>query len=93
MTRARLPMRRTLRGDVCDVKKHCSRQNCRRTAASVSAKAGCDLQYQAVVATARRDSASRRAASSVTSENSASRHGVVRVIARSDDWRRVSTPR
>ena len=76
-----------------DRSKPCSRQNCRRTAARVSAKVGRGLRYQASVRTAERARRSRRAASSVTIENSASRQGVVRAMARSDHWRWVSTPR
>ena len=46
----------------------------------VSAKVGCDLRYQAAVATARRAWGGGRAASRATSENSASRHGVERAF-------------
>jgi hypothetical protein len=48
----------------------------------------CDTRRR--VATVRRAWGGRRAASRATSENSASRHGVERVIARSDHWRWVS---
>src|SRR5215212_541135 len=41
-------------GAIWDVRKPCSRQISRRTAASVSAKVGLFLRYQAAVATARR---------------------------------------
>ena len=54
---------------------------------------GLGLRYQAVLATARRSSGLSCAASRVTRENSASRQGVVRAMARFDHWRCVSTPR
>src|SRR3954447_10406845 len=76
-----------------DVSKPCSRHSCRRTAARVSAKVGRGLRYQASVDTAVRAWRSRRAASRDTRENSPSRQGVARAIARSDHWRWVSTPR
>src|SRR4051794_24766293 len=65
-------------GAIWDVRKPCSRQISRRTAASVSAKVGLFLRYQAAVATARRAWRLSRAARSVTRENSPSRQGVVR---------------
>src|SRR3954468_4157665 len=80
-------------GAIWDVRKPCSRQISRRTAASVSAKVGLFLRYQAAVATARRAWRLSRAARSVTRENSPSKQGVVRAMARSDHWRWVSTPR
>src|SRR4051795_3165776 len=76
-----------------DVRKPCSAQTRRRTAARVSAKVGRGLRYQAAVQTAERARWSRRAASNATIENSPSRQGVVRATARSDHWRWVSTPR
>ena len=75
-----------------DRSKPCSRQNCRRTAARVSAKVGRGLRYQASVQTAERARRSRRAASSVTIENRASRQGVVRAMARSDHRPTVVRP-
>src|SRR3954464_4644467 len=80
-------------GAIWDVRKPCSRQISRRTAASVSAKVGLFLRYQAAVATARRAWRLSRAAMSVIRENSPSKQGVVRAIALSDHWRWVSTPR
>src|SRR4051812_48070175 len=80
-------------GAIWDVRKPCSRQISRRTAASVSAKVGLFLRYQAAVATTRRAWRLSRAARSVTRENSPSKQGVVRAMARSDHWRWVSTPR
>jgi hypothetical protein len=67
-----------------DVSKPCSTQNCRRTAARASVKVGRGLRYQASVRTAEHALRLRCAASKATIENSASRQGVVRVIARSD---------
>ncbi|RKK01140.1 hypothetical protein EBE87_27315 [Pseudoroseomonas wenyumeiae] len=66
---------------------------CRRTAARVSLKVGRSLRYQALLAAALRSEALSWAARRVTSENSPSRHGVVRAMARSDHCRWVSTPR
>src|SRR3954463_5779404 len=63
-------------GAIWDVRKPCSRQISRRTAASVSAKVGLFLRYQAAVATARRARRLTRAARSVTRENSPSKQGV-----------------
>src|SRR5215210_3635580 len=80
-------------GAIWDVRKPCSRQISRRTAASVSAKVGLFLRYQKAVATARRSWRLSRAAMSVIKENSPSKQGVVRAIALSDHWRWVSTPR
>src|SRR3954469_16062387 len=73
--------------------KPCSWQKCRRTAASVSLKVGRRLRYQAALITAPRAFGLSCAASKVTRENSPSRQGVVRAMARSDHWRWVSTPR
>src|SRR3954469_10772640 len=55
-------------GAIWDVRKPCSRQISRRTAASVSAKVGLFLRYQAAVATARRSWRLSRAARSVIRE-------------------------
>src|SRR3954465_5258975 len=63
--------------------KPCSWQKCRRTAASVSLKVGRRLRYQAALITAPRAFGLSCAASRVTRENSPSRQGVVRAMARS----------
>jgi len=64
-----------------DMAKPCSRQNLRRTAASVSEKVGRRLRYQALVETAWRACGVSCAASKVTRENRPSRQGVVRAMA------------
>src|SRR5919202_2029648 len=70
-----------------DVRKPCSRQSWRRTAARVSAKVGRRLRYQAAAETWSRAWRLRRAASRVTTENRPSRQGVVRAMALSDHCR------
>src|SRR5215213_5402621 len=70
-----------------EVSKPCSAQIWRRTAARVSEKVGRLLRYQAASETRRRAWWPRRVASSMTTENSPSRQGVVRAMDWSDHWR------
>ncbi len=77
-------------GDIAKVRL---RQIAQRTAARASAKIGRGLGYYAAAAIRRRWWAGSCAANSVTIENRASRQGLVRATAMSDNCRCVSTPR
>src|SRR5829696_8503367 len=78
---------------LAEVEESCATHRWRRTAASAPEKVTSRLGYHAPVRGRTKPRAHRSLAHSVTSENKASRDGVVRAMARSDHWRWLSTPR